>query len=460
VKKTAGGTKVDISAMKNFIIISISIALIWSCNPSENVADLDSFSRSKQNEWNRILTKSVVQDIFSPVVAARIYAYPNLAAYEVLALDNPDYLSLFGQINGLQALPNPENKNQIYLPYVANLVFSGIARQLVINENLLKTFEDQYKSDILTAGLSNNLATESEKYAAVLIDHFMDYIRKDNYTETRSLPRYMVNDDPARWSPTPPPYMDALEPHWAKIRSFTLDSPDQFRPSEPYMYDTSPNSALMQDAREIYELSKTITDEQEAIALFWDCNPNQTYNVGHVMLFKQQLSPGGHWISITDIASDQVNASLMDRAEAFALTSMVLHDAFISCWEAKYHFNFLRPVHLIRKYFDPTWEPLLETPAFPEHTSGHSVISRAAAEVLTRLFGDGFAFEDTSELDFGYPARHFSSFIEASNEAAMSRRLGGIHFKPAIEVGINQGKQVADHFLNKVKTRASQNSGE
>ncbi len=143
----------------------------------------------------------------------------------------------------------------------------------------------------------------------------------------------------------------------------------------------------------------------------------------------------------------------MKTTAAYALTSVALADGFISCWDEKYRSNLIRPESFINKYIDEEWTPLLQTPPFPEYTSGHSVISRAAATALTSIFGDDFAFVDDSEEEFGLPARRFRSFLHASEEAAVSRLYGGIHYMPAIENGVQQGAKVGQWVLSNVKMR-------
>jgi hypothetical protein len=110
----------------------------------------------------------------------------------------------------------------------------------------------------------------------------------------------------------------------------------------------------------------------------------------------------------------------------------------------------VRPETLINQYFDLEWAPILQTPPFPEYTSGHSVISSASAVVLTKIFGDNFQFDDTTEIPFGLPIRSFKSFKLAAEEAAMSRLYGGIHYKAAIEVGLTQGKAVGNLVNSKL----------
>jgi hypothetical protein len=171
------------------------------------------------------------------------------------------------------------------------------------------------------------------------------------------------------------------------------------------------------------------------------------------MFFEQQLSPGGHWIMIASTVTQNANLSPLESAETLALTSIALFDGFIACWDEKYRSDLIRPHTYINKYIDKNWEPVLQTPAFPEHTSGHSVISTAAATVLTAIFGPSFSFTDTAEVPFGRTARSFNSFYEASSQAAISRLYGGIHYRPAIDYGVEQGKKVGNYVLGNVQTR-------
>ncbi len=137
------------------------------------------------------------------------------------------------------------------------------------------------------------------------------------------------------------------------------------------------------------------------------------------MFADKKITPGGHWIGITTIACKQTHADGVKTAEAYALTSIALFDSFITCWEVKYHYSYARPVTNINEKVDHTWLPLLQTPPFPEYTAGHSTISAASATVLTHLFGDNFAFQDVSDLKYIGMQRHFTSFIQASDETAM-----------------------------------------
>ena len=171
------------------------------------------------------------------------------------------------------------------------------------------------------------------------------------------------------------------------------------------------------------------------------------------MFATKKITPGGHWIGITAVASRKAKSSFGDTINAFTNVSIALYDAFISCWDEKWKTLVVRPETLINQFYDEEWLPLLQTPPFPEYTSGHSVISRAAAVTLTKLYGDNFKFIDTTELAYGLPQRRYNSFIHASEEAAISRLYGGIHYMMAITEGVLQGEKVGDYVVRKIKTK-------
>jgi hypothetical protein len=139
---------------------------------------------------------------------------------------------------------------------------------------------------------------------------------------------------------------------------------------------------------------------------------------------------------------EQRGLALDVAAETFAKVGIAVADAFVSCWWSKYRYNLLRPITYVQKVLmDPDWTIPLVTPPFPEYTSGHSAQSGSTAQVLTDLFG-AVAFIDHTHDARGLPARSFDSFFEAAEEAAISRLYGGIHFRSAIELGVEQGKCV------------------
>jgi hypothetical protein len=302
-------------------------------------------------------------------------------------------------------------------------------------------------------GIAPATYAASIAYGDSVAQHVLRWAARDGYAESRGMPKFSVTQAAGRWVPTPPAYMDAIEPNWQSIRPFVMDSASLFRPEPPHPFDTTRTSPFMREAMEVYEAKAKLTDDQRALVAFWDCNPYVMHVQGHTMFATKKITPGGHWIGIVAIAARKAGADPVTSAEAYARTSMALADGFISSWEEKFRSGVVRPETVINTYLDERWEPLLQTPPFPEYTSGHSVISTAAATVLTQQFGDRFAFSDSTELDYGLPVRSFNSFDEAAAEAAMSRLYGGIHYRRAIEQGVLQGRKVGQLVLERVQTR-------
>lgn len=397
------------------------------------------------------LSEVMLHDVVNPPAASRFYAYSMLGGYIASCPALPlqeDNLMTSLQEKIVMAVTRPSD-------YVSH--FAGTYAMLDVGRQLLPSgyrLEPQLQ-DLQTIyrkkfKLSPTVLASNVAYARAVADAVVAYARRDGYLQLSTRTRYTPSDEPGRWYPTPPEYMGAVEPEWRTIRPFFVDSAAQFRPTPPAPFTLQAGSSFRQQLDEVYQVSRQLTDEQRAIAAFWDCNPFAVAHAGHAAIGLKKISPGGHWMGITGIACRQAQADFELTVKAHVLVALTLHDAFLSCWEAKYQYDRIRPESAINKHVDASWRPLLQTPPFPEYTSGHSVISTASAEILTHLFGDSFTFTDTSEMYFGLPARTFHSFRDAAAEAAVSRLYGGIHFRDAIEAGVQQGKSISLYILQKI----------
>lgn len=404
------------------------------------------------------ITDVIVHDIFSPPVASRIYAYSSIAAYEAMVPGYPEYQSLAGQLNELSPAPQPEAGAEYCYPLAGTWAMLQVGKALIFSEDKIEEFENEILQEYKDIRMPQDVFDRSIAYGDAVAKHILAWADKDNYKQTRTFPKYTITDDPARWKPTPPDYMDAIEPHWNKIRPFVLDSATQFVPPRPTPFSTDKNSQFMKEVMEVYHAidgapSEEEKEERVAIAKFWDCNPYVSHHKGHVMFATKKITPGGHWMGISQIACRQAKLDVMESARVYALTAVALADAFISCWDEKFRSELVRPETVINTYIDPDWAPTLQTPPFPEYTSGHSVISASAATALTSIFGEPFPYTDSVEVEFGLPPRSFNSFMEASQEAAISRLYGGIHYWPACSIGVNQGKLVGNLVVSRVKMK-------
>lgn len=437
-----------------YLVVAMVFATLFaSCKQDHQASAKVEISTDLLHESMEKVTDIIIHDIFSPPVASRIYSYASIAAYEAGRPKDLTYLSLATVIASMEPIPGPD-PNKIYNYDIAALVaFNDAAKKFIFSEDTISTLEKDLKVRILKLGVSKEVFANSQEYGLSVSAAIKSWATKDNYNQTRSFPKFAVSDEVGRWKPTPPAYMDGIEPHWNKIRPFTLDSAAQFKPARPTKYDMTKGSQFYNEAIEVKDALNENKEEHIAIANFWDCNPYKMNVIGHVMHASKKITPGGHWMGIARIAAQKNNASMLESSYAYMITSIGLMDGFISCWDEKYRANLIRPETVINEFIDENWVPLLQTPPFPEYTSGHSVVSGASAVILTSLFGENFAFDDDTEVRFGLPIRSFASFNNAADEAAISRFYGGIHYMPAITNGLAQGKNLGNHVLSKLKLR-------
>jgi len=400
----------------------------------------------------KALTDVIVHDIFSPPVASRIYAYASIGAYESARFSDSSNVTLAGQISHLKPSPQPEVGKTYCFPMASTLTFLNVGKILIFSEDTIQIQIQKALDFYKNTGMPKDVYERTITFADSMTAHIIKWSSDDNYKQSRSFPKYSLQNDPSTWKPTPPAYMDGIEPSWNTIRTFVMDSAAQFKPVPPTPYNmTDKKSKYYQEAYAVYEAVNKATDEEIAIANFWDCNPYKMNVTGHIMHATKKITPGGHWINIAGLACKSANASFVKTTEVYAKLSIGLVDAFISCWDEKYRSNVIRPETIINEHIDPEWLPLLQTPPFPEYPSGHSVASSAAAVIMNDFFGENFEYVDDTEVEFGLPPRTYKSFAQAANEACISRLYGGIHFMPAIKNGMTQGKNVGNLVVSKIQ---------
>lgn len=441
--------------MKKLILL-FAIAILSSACTKTNQSDFDPgvVDPGHLHRTMKQITDVIVHDIFSPPVASRIYAYSSIAAYEAAIPGNPEFVSLSGQLKGLENIPQPDANKKYCFELSSVNALAIVGKALIFSESEMQSFHDKTLAEFKNSGMPDDMYTNSLAYGESVAKHILEWAGNDNYKQTRTFEKYSVpQSDPSKWKPTPPGYMEGIEPHWTQIRTFILDSSRQFIPKPPTPFSTDKKSKFYEEAMEVYDAVNDKVNENKEIASFWDCNPFVMNVRGHVMFATKKITPGGHWMNITRLACQLTDQDFFATAEAYARVSISLADGFISCWDEKYRSKLVRPETYINQYIDENWLPTLQTPPFPEHTSGHSVISTAAAITLSDMFGKEFHFVDSTEVEFGLPPRSFNSFMEASSEAAVSRLYGGIHYRPAIDEGVWQGRKVGEWVVGKLRTR-------
>lgn len=429
--------------MRIAVVAIAALFFVTACNKKNDYKEItnDPFLYSKTvKELNNV----VMQNNFPPIIASRNYVYANIAAYEVIAAGNPQqYQSLAGQLNGLGAIPAPPAGKEIDFHFASILAFCKLGEAVTFPEGSMEDYVDSLKKLVKSHGMPGSVFDNTVGYADEVGKAILAWSKKDNYAQTRTAPKYAVLDTPGRWIPTPPMYAQALEPHWREIRTMVMDSANQFAPPPPPVFDiTNKQSKYYQEVMAVKNAGDSLTEEQKHIAEFWDDLGNRLNVSGHVMFMTKKFSPPGHWMNIVGIAAQKAKVDFATTVYAYTKTAIAMFDAFIQCWDEKFRSNVARPETVINKYIDQNWAPYLQTPPFPEYTCGHSTVSSASAEALTSVFGDQFAFTDTSELEFGIKNRSFTSFRQAAEENNWARFYGGIHFHNSCLVSTEYGKKV------------------
>jgi hypothetical protein len=432
--------------MKYISLLIISAILLISCKNQEELQGknpaLENIRNSPAliNSLNRGLMRIVSEDLFTPPVASRIYAYSNLAANETL--NHSSELAFSHKVRGLDSIKIGK-MNGIKGPIAMIEAFCITAKALVYRDAMV----DSMKLEILEKYELNQKESdeESENFGEAVAKAVLDRANSDGYNQTRNLPKYSLINKDFAWKPTAPLYGEALEPHWNKIKPFVMDSASEFRAKLVFEFSKVEGSTFHDEAMKVYELVNDSDSSDLNTAIYWDCNPGPTQVDGHRMQVRKQNTPGGHWIGIHAILAEQDSIGLDLAVARSAKLAMGIADAFIAAWDTKYHYNLLRPETYINTYIDPDWLPRLESPLFPEYTSAHSLVSSTAAAILSKHYKDRTFIDDTNVF-FGIPPKEFNSISKAALEAANSRVLGGIHYvfgcDDAFEQGIKLGEKI------------------
>jgi hypothetical protein len=374
---------------------------------------------------------------YSPPVASRAFAYVGVTAWEATVSGNPRLTTLAGQLTEMPAMPVREPSRAYDETLVLNAALEAAVRAHFWNtgptgQHATKAMSARLAEDA-AAGKPADVVERSNAYGKALAEAVLEWSKSDGgaLIDNMGFPKeYKLNPEPGRWVPTSPVRMQQapLLPEWGGNRPFAMtDSKDC--PVEPHPpFSEEKGSAFYKEAEEVYLAVRDTTPERTAIARFWSDDPMLT------------PTPPGHWISIVLQIMDRDRLPVEKAAEALAKTGIATADGFIGCWRDKFIYDLIRPVTYIKKNIDPKWETILITPPFPEFPSGHSTESGAAAEALTAVFGDNFSFNDATHERDGIKPRHFASFWAAAEEAGISRMYGGIHYRAAIELGLEQGR--------------------
>jgi hypothetical protein len=436
---------VKISIKKILAIFIIALVFI-NAKAQNNVAQ---YSSDVATKWLDLQLKMIPETPgFSPPVVSRALGYSSLTLYESLVNGMPKYKSLVGIAQDLNKLPLPDNTQEYNWLIVANTAQALICKSLYAtnhkpNEKIIEALRDNLYSEY-KSGVAEKTISRSLKYGEELAKAIIKYSKTDgtDNPEKNNFPKnYQNSTGSCNWIPVGD--QKALQPYWGKNRTFIKGNADFDLPVPPKC-ELGNTSLLYVQALEVYSIGINLTDEQKAIAMFWSDDAGKTF------------TPPGHGMAIANGLIIKEKLNLEKSAELICRLGIAAHDAFISCWKCKYQHNILRPTSFIHTAIDPDWKAFLDTPPFPEYTSGHGTVSGAMAIVLSDMFGYNYAFTDNSHIGRGLRPRNYDSFLEAAQEAAVSRLYGGIHYRMSNDEGMKNGKRIGKAVCElKLKMKAS-----
>lgn len=391
-------------------------------------------------DWMQLLYDRIMAEANNPPAAARLYAYAGVTAYQAVLPGMPINNSYSFQLNQLEDFPSTTSDLQYDWILTANAalaeVIEGLLGKNAETSAQIKALREKYVAERKQAGVKADVIKRSDEFGVATAVHILNWASLDQYRETRGLPYTLPTGEESLWVLTDPT-KKPIEPHWEQVRPFVLSFAGDCGVQPRMPFSTEKNSTFYKQAAEVMEVGDKLTPEQKAIALYWLDN------------LKDTGTPAGHWVLIEAQLVDQLKLKLARTVEMFSLVNLSMADAFGTAWTVKYRTNLLRPETYIKRFIRKSWNPFIATPAFPEFPSGHSVVSSAAAETLTFMFGT-FAFVDRSKTRFEMAPRSFTSFEHAAQEAAISRLYGGIHFRAGIEDGIRVGRCVSQRVTTTI----------
>jgi PAP2 superfamily len=427
-----------------------TVALLWC------VASLGALAATRPEpgvmlrDWYLLMNELVRHTAtYSPPVASRSFAYLGVTVFESAVGGSDKLVSLAGQLPGLTSVPAREagatyDETVIINAALADAIVYYFGNTGPTGQRSIKNAKAKWRA-LAVDGVPADVVERSEAYGKAVADAIYTWSLDDGGAEIQNMGFPYELELPKgedKWVPTNVIRQQQypLLPTWGDNRTFASPSGASCATPGNPTYSIEAESQFYKEAVEVYETVKAATPEQAAIARFWSDDP---------ML---SMTPPGHWVSIALQVAQQANLPLDENVDLLARMGIAMSDAFVGCWHEKYVYNLLRPVTYIKRVIDPKWEPILNTPPFPEYPSGHSVVSGAMDAVLTAFFGDNFAFEDKTGSPDGRNPRMFESFHAAAEEAGISRLYGGIHFRAAIVDGLAQGRCIGAYAVA-LKTR-------
>ena len=425
--------------------LSFLILLLGSCqksinessapvNNSSNTSDLQvrKFSATVATDWYKLQLRFLLEKN-SVLANGGHFGYIGIGLYESVRNGIPGAISMSTKLYQMPEMPAAEQGKSYNWQISANAAMASLVRHFYIgitpaDSTSIDSLENAYNQN--THCNSAEQFDRSQSFGRDIATAIFSWYLTDNINVSNV--GYIPPVFPGAWVPTPPGYVNPpVLPYFGSARTFLPADLSGVAPPFPVAYSEDPNSGYHKIAKEVYDVSKTLTAEQQNIALYW---VDQGDHVGY--------TPAGHDMSIATEAIEQTHANLEQAAEVYAKAGIAERDATVICFRSKYTYTLMRPVTYIRKFIDTTWMPFITTPPHPEYPAAHAVVTGSVMQAISSVLGDNVSFTDHTYDFRGWAPRNFSSLFEAAEEAGISRLYGGIHYHLSIDIGLKMAAKI------------------
>ncbi len=434
--------------------------LFWAaCRPAEDPSTQAYLTYQAQryegrllNEWVALALKTIREQELSTPEAARVLGYVGMTAWEAICPGLPNGRSLSGQIRDYQSPDIATNKVYdwgIVLCSAMRTVLPEVFEQLSNSQiAALETLAAVQEDTLFKRGLTERIRQDSRFLGGRIGATIAERARNDGRRAIRQLVPALPRRDaehPQYWTPTPPE-QQAVEPLWSQVKTFVWEQGAFCSPPAPPSYSAIPGSSWYLQAQEVANVPQNTANR--LAAFHWEDGP------------RHSSTAAGHWFNIARQLLEREGSNLAECARIYCLLGLTISDACALVWAAKYQYFLLRPITYIHEHLDPSWQPLLFTPAHPEYPNENAVLASACSTLLTSELSDS-GFVDRTHLGsllytpaggpFVLPERTFGSITQAGQEAAFAGLLGGIHFRRSCEEGQKAGICLAQQVLMRVQ---------
>ncbi len=383
------------------------------------------------HQWYNLEKQLLLQK--NSLMSGDSYAYIGVGLFEAVRHGVKNSVSLSGQLYEMPVMPDIEKYKSYNWQVSANAAMADLLRSFntgLTPENLVSIDSlENFNKELLEPICGTPTYNRSRAFGKLIASSVHTWSLSDNFNKSNI--GYVPPVFFGAWVPTPPFFANGVIPYIGQARSMLGSKAPKIGPPFPTPYSETPGSDYYDLAKKVYDVSKTLTDDQKMMILYWVDQGNGVGVTNHA-----------HDLSLVTQALMKKNSNLYEAAEAYAKGGIAGRESAIDCFAMKYKYNCIRPVTYIQKLIDPNWLPFIITPPHPEYPAAHAYVTGSVMEAISTVLGNDVSFTDHTYDFRGWTPRTYSTLVKAAEEAGISRFYGGIHYLPSIEIGLSRAHEL------------------